>query len=76
MSIEHYKLKIVVLSMVLRNDVHRTYMWWIMIKIGERWNSLDSGLLGTGNSEYHIQRRIAGAAPVRLACRYATTPDV
>jgi len=30
MSIKYQKLKIVVWSMVLWNDVRRGYMWWIM----------------------------------------------
>jgi len=30
MNIKYYKLKIVVLSVVVCSDVHRKHIWWIM----------------------------------------------
>jgi len=37
---------LVVWRSVLRNDVHRRYIWWIMIHIGERQYRLRSEPLG------------------------------
>ena len=37
MSVKYQKLKIVVCSVVMWNDVQNRYMWWTVIRIGERW---------------------------------------
>ena len=47
MSIKHLKLKIVVWSVVVLNDVHSRYMWSTVTKFGEGRCSLQSGLFGT-----------------------------
>jgi hypothetical protein len=35
-SIKYYKLKKVVWSVVLWNDVHSKYVWWLVVQISER----------------------------------------
>jgi len=42
MELQILNLKIVVWSMVMWNDVHRRYLWQIMIQTGDRWYSLSS----------------------------------
>jgi hypothetical protein len=45
MRTKYWELKTVFYSMVLWNDVRRSYMWWIMIHVGERWYSLHNELI-------------------------------
>ena len=57
--------------MVLWCDVHRRYMWWIMIQIGEQWYSLYSELHLTDaqNIEYINLKVIVNTASKTKTCK-------